>query len=80
MSSTELWFFKEHIQSGEYGLKSAGVEVRTPKFGYEECYIDINDTRYLVKHRTNAGSIDGTLDGKRRVVFYVRKHKNSIGE
>ena len=77
MSMTELWFFKETIDGGgiDMARTPSGYEVRTPKFGYNECYVNIEDQRYLVKHRTDAAeSHGGSWNGTRNVVFFVQKH------
>ena len=78
LSMTELWFLRHTIDSGG-GVVSpfAELSVRTPKFGYDECYVDIDDRRYLIKHKTRAG---GTWETCKNVVFFVRKHKNPIGK
>jgi len=81
---TELWFLKESIGTKDIEVSSAAgdyfMQVRTPKFGYDECYIDIDDTRYLVKHRTESGPTHGGSWNGINVVFFVRKHKNKIGQ
>ena len=79
MNMTELWFLRHTIDAGEGEvLLFAEMAVRTPKFGYEECYVDVENTRYLVKHKTWIGArSDGDC---RNMVFYVQKHKTLIGQ
>jgi hypothetical protein len=84
MNMTELWFLKESVASGTYDFAtdSAGYTVRTPKFGYDECYIDIDDTRYLVRHRTqisNEGANWGSsVAPNKNVIFYIQKFKKKV--
>jgi len=82
MNMTELWFLRNTIDSGDGTVKIATfgeLTVRTPKFGYDECYIDIEDQRYLLKHKTWVSS-EHFLMPQANIVFYVRKHKNPIGK
>jgi hypothetical protein len=87
MNSTELWFLREQLDGGNYKRKNIGLEVRDPKFGYNECYIDIDDTRYLVKHKQWAWPkpVPALLSGKpsdeySNVVFFVQKFKKKLGD
>lgn len=72
---------KERLVAGDYNTERVddySIEVRTPKFGYDECYLVIGDDKYLVKHRTEARPSSfnmGSWDGAKNVVFYIRKHK-----
>lgn len=76
---TELWFLKEHLSNNNFDNDTVGYTVTTPKFGYSECHVDIDDTRYLVKHKQFAGSPGRTQpDTFRNVVFYVQKYKKPI--
>lgn len=83
MNMTELWFLRHTIDRDEYDLDRDGIQVRAEKcgtkFGYDECYIDIEDQRYLVKHKTWVGG-EHLLPPVINIVFYVRKHKNLIGK
>jgi hypothetical protein len=84
LNMTELWFLRETLEGGNYKRKNIGLEVRDPKFGYNECYIDIGDTRYLVKHKQWAWPslkvTSSNTDEYSNVVFYVQKYKRKIGE
>ena len=78
VTATELWFLKEQMESGALKLRRKDITVRTPKFGYEECYVDIGDQRYLVKYKTWAGEWEGArLNTMKHVIFYVQKFKHS---
>lgn len=83
INTTELWFLREALACGNYDMSIVGYEVRTPKFGYEECYIDISDTRYLVKYKTWAYTREAlpashpAPGNDKNIIFYVQKHLNA---
>jgi hypothetical protein len=78
---TELWFLKEHLSNNNFDMESIGFEARTPKFGYSECHVDIEDTRYLVKHKSYAGMTAGQVASRvhrQNEIFYVQKYNKPI--
>ena len=78
INSTELWFLRETLESGNFKRKNIGMEVRDPKFGYNECEITIGETRYLIKHKQWAARDWRNPDRDQNIVFYVQKYKRKV--
>jgi len=80
MNMTELWFLRNTLDAGGGKVSPfAELTVTTPKFGYDQCYVDVDTTRYLIKHKTWAEATPhGSLKDMLNVVFYVQKHKRQI--
>ena len=77
---TELWFLRNTIDSGNGAITStAEIAVRTARFGFDECHIDIADQRYLLKHKTWVSG-ELLIPPTKNIVFYVQKYKNLIGK
>ena len=79
---TELWFFQSIINAGSWEHDRDGAEVRTPKFGYMQCQVVIDDQQYLIKYKnmispSPRGQLAATYEN---LVFYVKKHKHRIGK
>lgn len=75
MNLTELWFLRNTIDSGDGSVSATGeFAVQTTRFGYDECYVDIEDQRYLVKHKTWVSGEEFVRPNP-NVVFYVQKHR-----
>lgn len=73
MNMTELWFLRNILDADEETLLTLGkLTVRTAKFGYEECRVEIGDQGYLVKHKTWISGIKP----KNNIVFHVQKYKS----
>ncbi len=81
LNMTELWFLRNTIDSGDRTVTTTTgeVAVRTTRFGYDECYVDIGDQRYLLKHKTWVSGEEFVRPNP-NIVFYVQKHKNLIGK
>ena len=77
---TELWFLRNTIDSGDGTVRTTNeFAVRTARFGYDECYIDIADQRYLLKHKSWVSG-EEMIPLTKNIVFYVQKHKNLLGK
>ena len=78
MNSTELWFIREMMENGNYKQSQVGISIQDPKFGYHECYLDIDgNVRYLVKYKQWAGGMRPAPEYE-NVVFYIQKFKRPL--
>ena len=69
---TELWFLQSIIDSAAGLIEFINPSIQDSKFGYDECYIDIGDQRYLIKHKT--WRLPYTYLGAHdNIIFYVHK-------
>ena len=78
---TELWFLRNTIDSGElpWAIPFMEQTVKTRKFGYDECYVDIEDQRYLIKHKSHVSN-ELFIPPRYNIVFFVQKHKYLLGK
>lgn len=74
ISTTEVWFLREMLEGGNFKRTQVGTEVRDPKFGYNECFLDIEDQRYLVKYKQWANGMRPAPEYE-NVIFYLQKFK-----
>ncbi len=69
MNMTELWFLRNTIDSNNYtvlAIDDPRIKRLTPKFGYNQCHIFVEDQGYLIKHKNWISSEDF-------IVFHVSK-------
>ena len=78
VTTTEIWFLREMLDAGNTKRTKIGFTIQDPKFGYSECHMDFDDTRYLIKYKEWASQHDDRSREYTNVVFYVQKFKRPI--
>ena len=78
LNMTELWFLRHTIDSGECSVANVRVH-ETKKFGHNDLYIDIEDQRYHIKHKTIVSG-ENFLPPLENIVYHVHKHNKLIGK
>ena len=71
LSITEVWVLQELYKSGSINSNNH----KSTKFGYDECNIDLEGDRYLIKYH-NTDWMDYEMKNRKNralTIFYIRK-------